>query len=390
MEENNKMVRLDRNLTGTSNIFSQFGNRVNIVTSLYVYFCENAKRDIFGLFRLDPEEFRISMGYKSRSTLFEKVEKPFQLSAFDSPAKLQKEKQRLVKQNEEVFDSVLGDALYMMLSMNLVLKNGRAYVGGGEYINVTGHQIIKELRIYKNPSKKNKIYYDVRLNEDLLNNLKFFFDHINKQAFIACRDQNLQNLYFFITSLREYCISNNKTGLPNFDTLCSCANITVTDPSDRKKKLKVKINNLLKLEPALDFKFSFIKRDGDQYAYQPQFIFHSTDETRLRKAILINNEKLDYVVNDIDKKLIELFKSRYSKQFDLSDPMEFDSKFSDWKLHLVSDKDDKMKILYSVVKDYFPKSYPKWISYPEGSGSTKEKVYQSFFVSNAILSKGLF
>jgi len=392
MEEDNKYIRLDKNLTRNANLFSKFGERENLVTSLYVYFCENAQRDIFGKFRLDPEEFMVAMGYKSRSKLFQKVKVPYKLAEFkDSSVKLEKEKQKLLKLNDELFDSVLGDALYMMMAMNLILVNGRSYnTEDGDSKSLESHQIIKKLTVYRNPKRKNKIYYDISLNEDLIANLKHYFDHINKKTFISCREINLHNLYFYITSLREFCISKNLLGSPTFDFLCSLANVNDTDISHRKKKLKVKILNLLKLDPSLNFSFTYIKREKDTYEFQPEFKFHFTDDERISKAILINQEKTVFVINDIEKKLYELFKTRYSNQFDINDKLEFDSKYRSWKEHLMSDKDDKLKIILSSVKHEVPKNYSKWTNYPDGPGSNKEKVYNTYFKTGNINTRELY
>jgi hypothetical protein len=382
MEQQNNLIRLDRNFAHNPNVFSLYGEDENLVKSLLVYFCENYQKDIFGYTRLDPVKFAKALGYKSKSALQTKVKEPYQAQIH----KLKESDIRKMKESgEDLYLTRIENALYKMMALNIMFQNKAGTYKDGHFVKIESMRILKNCTIYTDRTNRDKKFYDVMLDDDLIENLTHYFEHLKKDCFIKAREANLSNLYLYMLNLRELCLNKDEKGTPKFNDLITLAKIADTyTPKDKKRYLKKKLEKLLAIDPDLDFKLKF-EAQGE-HDFKPVISFNGAKESKEQKARRINEEKLVICKNYIDRNLLSYFQIKYPEYCDSEEYTML--KFEEWNKALETDKGDKLKEVLGGIKKFFPNKYPHYIKYPNVKDVSV--IYLEFFTKGRIMTAGLF
>ncbi|MDR0619836.1 MAG: hypothetical protein LBG17_08070 [Bacteroidales bacterium] len=369
-------VRLDKNIAHNIDCFGTLMEEAAHMTiQLLYYFCEVYQYNIFGFGILDPDEFAVKYQL-DKSNLKRKAKDPVQLQG-KTEAEIKAMYDRQSKDPSfRVFDSVMENALYILLSRNIVLARGGRKVIQGErevvYDKLTSVQVLKELMVvFAKRRGSEKVLYHYTLNPDIIGNLTEYFLVSSKDNLINLRGNKTERLYLFLANLRDSLYMHHQTSTtientPSFAELCKIADVDTVyksgaksgsdkDPKYIKRDLKRKLDYLIKYNKDKSFSFSyrFVSRPGHRWAYVCLFDFAlrrgEEEEKQWRKS-----ERETIYTNNIIYGLLDCFKrlnSRiYHSHCDNFDVLQ--SVFLKW---LRSDSDVKEKVL--VYKQAFLQTY---------------------------------
>jgi hypothetical protein len=329
---------------------------------------------------LDPDEFATKYQL-DKSNLKRRAKDPVQLQG-----KTEEEVKAICDRQSKgpdfrIFDSVIENALYILLSRNIVLKRGGKRVIQGKYgtseevtyDKLTSVQVLKELEVVFVKSRRGdeKVLYYYVLNPDIIGNLTEYFLVSNKDNLINLRGNKTERLYLFLANLRDSLFVHGHTSTtventPSFFELCSIAGVdtvyksganagSVKDAKYIKRDLKKKLNYLIANNRDKNFSFTyhFVHNRGHRWAYICLFDFtprhDKEEEIEWRKL-----ERTAIGTNNIFYELLDCFKkvSSYSNRYGNSEILQ--NAFLKW---LKSNSHIEEKIL--AYKNAYFKTYPR-------------------------------
>ena len=385
------LFRIDRDFAKNPTVFREFGEDERLIKSLVAYvflMFRNGKFDLFNKLRIDPAKFGEEMGYK-RAELFRKVESPLQLNGLKP-----KDVARMKAENANLYETKLENALYKMMSRNLMFTQIMGETTTHKVERTQAQQILTHVDTYTDKNNKGKKYYDISVKDTFLELLNRYFVNIDKNAFILTRDSNLSDLYFFLSDVQQYCLGHDIRAYDkvSFDFLCDLIGISPNyAPRKKKQVLKEKFESIIAKIPELGLKLTFVS--NGKHLYQPVIVFDKqvdTPEIKKERGISINNEKVNYCVAEIKLKWKEYFAVNYPGYAD--SPELLSLKCEDW-LNTGLDVESKCKVILEVMTKFFPRS--EFVSKVTGRDfMTFEKDYVKFFKSikdlNDLPRPGLF
>lgn len=310
-------INVDKNIVENINDFSVYGKEEPLVKSLLYYFAYQHKYhpEEFGI--LDPEKFAdicdFDPGYLRRRS--------------DEPARLvgmsQKQIDRIYAEAEadpskKVMDSNLENALYKLLTTNIVYQNkARIYtLKDNTMVSETGFQsfsFLKNLKVahIRTPAGRTKILYQYEVTESFRNHMGLYYIPCDLRYIVHFRKKRRDNLYLFLIRAREYCKYEKLDRFTtNLDQLCQWANLNLT--SDREKKRKIK-ETFKDFEEKVDFEFTleWHRREGERWEYVPVLYFPEARQSRPNDSLV--KEKLLLFYNNLINELGSLYKEKQPK-----------------------------------------------------------------------------
>lgn len=290
-------IRIDQNITHfIDKIEDNFGEDTKLVVCLLFYFSKQHQQNLFSVNYLDSADFAKTFGYTT-NYLRSLHPAPYMLNRLSEAQKRNYYKAQEENPNSSenrIFDSYLENALYLLLSRNMVFPHKAKF-----YKNEHGDEIkestlesicfLKKLKTIwiKSPRGKEKIFYEYELHESFLNNINCYFVNIN----IDCIKKNkYYRLYLYLVNLETTFFLQNRTiGTSSFSFLCRLAGINDKYPKYRKNKL-IKAFDYLNVNTNLKFKYTWVKNAGEKFNYRPQieFISFSSQTNISEKAQKIN------------------------------------------------------------------------------------------------------
>ncbi|MDR1628466.1 MAG: hypothetical protein LBR79_06835 [Oscillospiraceae bacterium] len=339
------MVRLDKNIAHNIDYFGGLMEEAEHVTvQLVYYFCETYQYNIFGFGILDPDEFAAKYQL-DRFNLKRKAKDPVQLHG-KTEMEIKAMYDRQAKDpGFRIFDSVLENALYILLSRNIVLmRGGRKVVQRKSnersneeeviYDKLTSVQVLKELEVVFTKSRGGKkVLYRYVLNPDIVGNLTEYFLVSAKENLVDLRSNKSERLYLFLLDLRDLMYVNGHTSTtientPSFAELCHIAGVEITyrsgtnagcakDAKYVKRDLKQKLDYLITYNRDKNFSFTyrFVHSPGHRWAYTCLFNFAPRHGSVVEDKEWRNMERRNIFVNNFLYGLLDCFKRLNSRVY---------------------------------------------------------------------------
>lgn len=360
------MVRFDRSLAKNGISFSKFGEDGDLMFDLVVYFANTYQNNLFAHGFLDIDDFCKTMNY-SKSNLLKAHKSPRQFEELSVKKNFMKMSKTLdmhngkkAEEKQLYFYTVLDNALYRLSDEGVSF---RFFSKDENYTNsaTASIKIIKVLNkkftssLKSNNKDLKKLSYSFILDSDFIDNLTRYFVNINLSSVHLLRKSNSIYLYAYLKNLQMDLNSKgfSYTSTIDFDLLIELAQINVENPSDQKKKLINKLNNIFRLTD-LQGKVDFIKLPGSKYAFQPVITFYNN----LPK--LHSKEYIDMVYSAARTRFLHECKSLYHSS-GAKDP------FVKWFYDQLKDsKSDEYKSLRLIAVNAYNHVCKENFSYNDG------------------------
>jgi hypothetical protein len=336
------MVRLDKNIAHNIDCFgSLMEEAAHITTQLVYHFCETYQTNIFGFGVLDPDEFATKYRL-DKHNLKRKVKDPVQLQGKSEAEIKALYERQAANPSMRVFDSVLENALYILLSRNIVLARGGKKVVQGQgtgkgfgvreevvYDKLTSVQVLKNLEVIFMKSRRGeqKVLYHYVLNPDIIGNLTEYFLVSSKNNLINLRGNKTDRLYLFLANLRDSMFVHGQTSTtientPSFTELCRVANVdtvyksgakagSAKDAKYLKRDLKQKLDYLIAHNEDKNFSFTYHfvhGKPGHRWAYFCLFDFALRHENAVEEKEWRNTERRSIYINNTVYEFLDYFK----------------------------------------------------------------------------------
>jgi hypothetical protein len=333
-------VRLDKNIAHNIDYFGGLMEEAAHVTIQLVYhFCETYQHNIFGFGVLDPDEFATKYQL-DKHNLKRKAKNPVQLQGKSEMEIKALYEQQAKMPGSRVFDSVLENALYILLSRNIILARGGKKVIQGKYGQIgtqeevvyeklTSVQVLKELEVVFVKSRRGdeKVLYHYVLNPDIIGNLTEYFLVSNRDNLISLRGNKTERLYLFLINLRDSMYVHGQTSTtventPSFAELCRVTGIDTTyksgakagkskDPKYIKRDLRQKLDYLIANNQDKNFSFTYRfvhGKPGHRWAYVCLFDFAPRHDNAAKDKEWRNSERGMIYINNAFYEFLDCFK----------------------------------------------------------------------------------
>jgi hypothetical protein len=340
---NNVLVRLDKNIAHNIDYFGGLMEEAeHVVVHLIYHFCETYQYNIFGFGILDPDEF--ARRYRlDRCNLQRKAKNPVQLQGKTEAEVKAMYEQQTKNPSFRIFDSIIENALYILLSRNIVLmRGGKKFVQGKRdgaqeevlYDKLTSVQVLKELEVFFTKNRGNeKVLYRYVLSPDIIGNLTEYFLVSDKDNLIGLRGNKTERLYLFLINLRDSMFVHGQTNTtidttPSFAELCRIAGVETTyksgskvgsakDAKYVKRDLKQKLDYLMAHNKDRNFSFTyhFVRNPGHRWAYTCLFSFAPRHADIAEDKEWRNLERRNIFANNLLYSLLNCFKQLNSRVY---------------------------------------------------------------------------
>ncbi|MDR0572362.1 MAG: hypothetical protein LBG48_05935 [Rickettsiales bacterium] len=345
------VVRLDKNIAHNIDCFGGLMEEAAHVTIQLVYhFCETYQNNIFGFGILDPDEFA-NKYQLDKHNLKRKAKDPVQLQGkADAEIKAMYARQAN-DPSSRVFDSILENALYILLSRNIVLTRGGKKVVQGQgtgtygkvgtqeevvYDKLISIQVLQNLEVVFKKSRRGeqKVLYYYVLNPDIIGNLTEYFLVSNKNNLISLRGNKTERLYLFLVNLRDSMFVHGQTSTtiestPSFLELCHVAGVdtvyksgvkagSAKDAKYVKRDLKQKLDYLIAHNEDKNFSFTYHfvhGKPGHRWAYVCLFDFALRHENSVKEKEWRHSERKSIYINNIFYEFLDYFKKLNSRTY---------------------------------------------------------------------------
>ncbi|KOY84354.1 hypothetical protein AD998_21330 [bacterium 336/3] len=271
-------VRLDKNIAHNAYDFKIYEKDENLLKSIVLYICYSYQNHILEYGTIDPYDFCKVMNYKSRAYLFRNHSNPAQLQGMS-----EEQVEQLKNSGEYIWDSELENVLYRLSTEPLKLSYSGKTFEGKIVHGIDSILILESIQVVLD-AKNKKRYYKFKASNKFLNNLSRYFTNINLEAFNNLRKSGLQNLYLFLTNLKDNILYKNEDrATVNFDLLCNLAEIK-NQENKQKKKYLIKALEKVNQETKINIELSW--NQNGRYFYQPVFKFQMNEQkTKLQRAV---------------------------------------------------------------------------------------------------------
>lgn len=353
LEENEKqLVRFDKNLASNGlDFLKSYGDDGQLIFDLILYICISYQQDLFGYGTIDPQKFCDVMGY-DRKNLLKKHPKPAQVAQsknlqkeLESMEKNKSYKQKL-SMGEYPMYTILDNAIYRAGKENLVFsKEVKNFENKETVQSMYFIGLLSEVHKHYSELNTNKIYYTFKLSDIIEKHLSNYFMLANPGNIKTLRKQNSVFLYFYLRNLQQQLRGQERMkGTPNFDLICRIAEINIVEPKDRKKKLKQKLDKIVK-ETDLKFSYTFLQGTGRwQYNLEIEFEENKT-------PLLVSNKKEIF-----EKILIDNYNHAVKEFFSVNIQPHKKIQWEDWYRSNNYNLPDKVRIFAGKYKQLYPES----------------------------------
>lgn len=329
-QEKHEIIRMDKNIAKRAVDFVKtYGKDSSMILDIMLYNAHQQQKNIFDFGALEPYDFAKKLGRDTKNIL----------KNLDNPYHAQKENVEGLKPHQ-IFSNEIENALYKMnklkLSFSEVVKD---YTNNEEIIEVNDYELIKGLRKHVSLKRKDKFYYTYTVGEIFKTHNNKFFTQVDLASLPKLRKP--QATFLYLTLIDQKDIAGEDEATPYFNYLCRQANINIANHSDRKQKLKKKLN-LIKNVTELDFNFEFTNEHG-KHNFGIYILFNKSSITDDKKISVHKAFQ-----NALDEELLELFKRRIDNAKKKLSEKEFNS----WK-YSESDFSSKRELYEKVRIDIY-------------------------------------
>jgi len=329
-------VRLDKNIATSIDMMwlDELGLSQEdkaLIKSVLYYICVERQTSLFGYGSIDPAHFAKVMEYPE-GYLRKPHVNPIQLRY------LSEEEKKIRKENEKnhpekkVMDSLLENAIYVLHSQTMQLRQGAKeivfdeYGMAPKYTTLSNSYIfLPELKVTTIKKKGGlKIMYEYQVDQRFTTNLSLYFLRFSRDAVIALRRSGNDDLYLHLKEMKDALFAKKQKRedydrSQNFEFLCKKAQIPFFkrngDPKDNRE-VKRELNNVLALiNEKTELKFVVKwkkKRETSRWEYEPHFYFTEVEtfdstnpvvkwrvssEKKIEKALIFKENLLHELLN---------------------------------------------------------------------------------------------
>lgn len=344
---NTNLTRFDKNLGYNVKDFSDYGEDATLVLCLAIFLAHEYQNNLFNTYRLDVDKFAKKMGF-DKTDLKRMHDNPVHLQTYNPET------------DPKLFGNVIENALYKMQTTPIIFKDRGTTIKDGAYVKISSMFIFKNIIFYtdNNKSGKAKYYYDIELSEEFKNHLSLFYFHINvdQNQIKQLRKNNIFFLYLYLKNNENFLTAEKRRDQKNklikvsyftrfnFDYLCEILSIANSfKPAKKKYTLNQKIEKLNEI-CGTNYKLSFERSGGDNFAYTPRIDFSIENVNELK----IYEEKREIFTNLLEKELLKIYQTAYSISF-LDNSTE-KLQFKEWIYNDKIFKEIKYNLLYTLQK----------------------------------------
>ncbi|MFN4083989.1 MAG: hypothetical protein ACK4K9_10180 [Bacteroidia bacterium] len=338
--QNSNKIRFDRFLASNITAFAQFGNDGHLMLLVSLYIAKTYQStDLFGYGTFDVTEFSEQFG----------IEKNNLFREHPDPMYRRKEKKGKIK----FYNTYIGNALYRLQTEALLLTKARKNIGNIENFETNSFQMLSYLKVYYDEDKRNKTIINYKADGGFLVAINRAFTLTNYKIVSSLRKPALDYLYVWMCQLRDRIINQGQNSITvEFDEMCKIAEIHIEEIKDRKKKLKIKLDRLIK-EADFNFSYKFIKVSGRyNYGIELNFIDNKEKQKESLKAYLQAFE------NHYKRMLMDWFvKNKINSESKIS---VSEQEFLQWAKKNQNDTEIKVKLFIDSWNLYFDTKIDKF------------------------------
>ena len=400
---NSSFTFIDRNIARNPHAFAEYGKYSNLIFTFLIYAFERKKvyPTLYGVTTLDPYDFINYSGF-SRTYLFSKVENPLQEVLFFNSIKNQlhskyKEnrtllEEELIKRDGYIFSTILEDMLYQAFKTNLTFVNTESIIDSviyrdtdraikiveGKTVSITSVRVIGDLRILHTGKGRNqKKIYDIFLDESFYNNLKSWFNTIDKSYIHAAINRKYYDFlpfYVWLQDLKEICRGKGQMSVElEFDFLVYQAGYNCEEAYNNKKNLISLFKKINEFDKTIMLKWL----GNGKHSYKPVIIYKDISNKSLFKEI--NQNKVSMCFNDFILKCQSLYKEFVNINYNTKDSYE-NELFYKWLL--------EEKLNQPILFDYFVQTMNSYFKGREINLDRKN--FEKTIENNKLSTQGLF
>jgi hypothetical protein len=363
-DNDNRISRLDRNIVRYPKaIEDTYGEDSNLVLSVLSFLMSKFRNNLFNSVTFTLNEFCNAYGYyKNNICDTHRVLKEI-VSPTVKPANKKNTKPYVTKHH--VWSSQFDHVLYLMMSRNIVYEEENyshtKYLSSSRSLN-----LLKKVSILNEKVKgREEFVYEVVLgNEIFLNSLRWYISYKEHSFIQIGKNKNgigKRKLYLYFLTQFQRCllssIPSNKV-TPNYNMLCSIANINHSQSRNNKQTL-IKYLNAIGSKENLNFSHNLSSLDLDE----PNFLKHKT-LTIIFKEIkyLEKKEQANFFEDCITMLQLPFTKEHYGND-ELKAKKDFEDgtfteKFQLW-LNSENNLSEKVEIVQAVYKKNLKKEIGK-------------------------------
>lgn len=293
----------------------------SIPEALLEYICYEHQYNIFGYGILDPVDFSKKFKFSTKYILGhhpDPYQKQLQKAFFNSTPRGNLRQRIYVEdgiRQDLICASRIENALYILANCPLNVTS-TAVIEDNKLIRQYGSLRVLEQFAIIQDSKTGKISFTYKLDDKFRRNLTSMYLTTRLDSLAALRKTRLGSLYVFLLKLRDALFSEGRTetdviNTPNFDYLCSLADVPeYPEPKYRKRDLKKALERV-KEETELQFEVQWVQGSGKE-RYTPLFKFSPSegdlvggDGNRYVK-ICRERERIDVAIHEFIHNLVEV------------------------------------------------------------------------------------
>lgn len=236
------IIQIDRNISKQSSSFVDKYTNTSLALDLLFYMSKKAKSNIFYNKVFFVKDFADYLGYTT-TNLNRKTKNDSFLNRYES----------------EGLSSVFDELLVEMSTKSFAFTNNYFDKENDEFITeFKTFKLIEEFKKSKSASNKNKVRYEININNKLIKNINFYFTVIDSTNLKKLRKKNLYLLYLRLLELKQTCFKNKTySTIVYYTTAKELLNINIKEFKDEKKKVNLKFKELAAIAQDLDFEYSF-------------------------------------------------------------------------------------------------------------------------------------
>lgn len=323
----NDLIRIDKNISHHYGYFKKYSSDDSkLMYLILIYFAEEHQNNLFGFGTFDPVKFCKKFKLEPNNYIWKKHNNPKQL--------IGENKEELRKKGFEIYDTILENSLYCLLTDVFQFTGGTFYLQKeGVYQKnnmLESIQFITSLnKIEIKVAKTVKKEYQYQLSENFLKNLSFLFFNIKKTSLIQSFSKKNEGLYLFIKDLVNVLKGKKQQSIClKFDLLKDKLNIQSENSKYTKQKIKKAFSDLQELEDLKSiFEINWYKKKEHNYYYGVEFVLKNFDTQNINREVeLLRRETNEHYLKTL---LIKAFERRYP-QFVWIDASEKKEKYKMW------------------------------------------------------------
>jgi len=327
-------ITVDSNIAhNIGDLQKHYGDDSGLVRDMIIYLAYQFKYSMFGFTYLDLDDFSQVMGY-SKKHLQDKHDQVKANPELERAGKVevhyQEEGKKKIKTETHLFTSAFEYCLYQLGAKNLPISfTGKAPQNG--LFGIDFVQIITSIRVVVDVTKhKQRRYYKVRLGEDFVSNMLFYFTPMSLNEYLNMPKDRLKSLYVLFSYYKHVHSYHQRELEIKMDEVTKAIDLQYGTAKRTKQELKLLLDQLTLT--SLNFRYRFDHNRKQKQDYIIKFWYEG--QSQEDRAVSLNRE--------FRKKLYMGLREYYIRTYELKFPRQF----HDWLSNNTADISVKAQIVH--------------------------------------------